>query len=283
MSCILDTSSIDLTLTGGTLSADLIIDPDPVNAATVTANGLFVSGPNETGWFPCTETFTYSSADDPIFQCTAVGDLTAKYFPGMRFRCTQTTLRYFVIVGVSFNGGTGLTTLTLYGGTDYDLAAVAIASPSYSTAKAPTGFIPDPTKWMVRVVDSGDRSKAAPVNGTWYLPVGISTITVPIGLWELSLKANLQITSGGAPIGGKAAISNNAAALGDAELSARAIYDDVNITDARGEVFVKKVISLAVKTVYNPIFTRDAGTAGSLVFRGSSDGGTVMQAVCAYL
>ena len=281
---VLNTDSIRLSTAGDVISANVILDPDGNNAASVTASGLFISGPNETGWFPCDETVTYAGTDDPSFFVAVVGDKTAKYQPGMRFRCTQTTLKYFIITGVVYSGGTGLTTLTLYGGTDYDLVSGTITQPVYSTAKSPTGFVADPTKWTVRTADASDRSQANPDAATWY-NVGGLTLLIPPGLWNVYLQANPRCVTTGGGLGLLCALSTAPDSVPDGELEARVIYGDVNMNDGRKEVVLEKTISLSIKTAYYPVLYMDKGTSavGSLAFLGATDAPTIMQAACAYL
>jgi hypothetical protein len=97
----------------------------------------------ENGWIPAGETWTYNSADDPTYTFTISGDKTDKYSAGMRIKLTQTTAKYFIITKVAYSSPN--TTITVYGGTDYDLANAAITSPYYSTQKAPQGFPLNPT------------------------------------------------------------------------------------------------------------------------------------------
>src|SRR3989304_2551793 len=100
-----------------------------------------------TGWVNADETWVYASADDPTFTFTIAGvDLTGKYSAGMRIKLTQTTAKYFIITKVAFSTDT---TITIYGGTDYDLANAAMPAPFYSTVKAPLSFPLDPLLWSV--------------------------------------------------------------------------------------------------------------------------------------
>jgi hypothetical protein len=135
------------------------------------------------GWIPAGETWTYASADDPSFTFTISGDKTSKYYPGMKIKLTQTTAKYFIITKVAY--GAPNTTVTIYGGTDYDLANAAITSPYYSMVKIPAGFPISPAKWTITVTDSSDRSQASPVAGTWY-NLGSLQISIPVGAWHIS-------------------------------------------------------------------------------------------------
>lgn len=86
------------------------------------------------GWVEPDETWTYVSATT----FTTPGDLTTRYNVGDKIRLTQTTAKYFYVTGVSF--GSGVTTVTVNGGSDYSLANAAITSPSYSKTITPNGF-----------------------------------------------------------------------------------------------------------------------------------------------
>ena len=50
----------------------------------------------QTGWISAGETWTYASADDPTYTFTISGDLTTKYYAGMRISLTQTTEKFFI-------------------------------------------------------------------------------------------------------------------------------------------------------------------------------------------
>ena len=87
-----------------------------------------------TGWVSAGETWTYASATT----FTISGDKTDKHQKGDKIKLTQTTAKYFYIIGVSESGGT--TTITITGGSDYTLANAAITSPYYSKIENPQGF-----------------------------------------------------------------------------------------------------------------------------------------------
>lgn len=86
------------------------------------------------GWI-AGEAWTYVSAT--TFSVAA--DVTAKYSKGDRIKLTQTTVKFFYVVGVSAFSG-GITTITVTGGSDYTLANAAISSPFYSKVQTPNGF-----------------------------------------------------------------------------------------------------------------------------------------------
>lgn len=280
MACTTDTDSIALTVTGGNLSADLRVDPDPANAADVGVDGLFVAGANETSWFAADETWTYLAADDPTFTFTILGDKTAKYQAGMRVKLSQTSVKYFIMVAVAYDGGTGLTTVTIYGGTDYDLVSATITDPFYSTAKAPTGFPMNPEKWMVTLSDTSDRTQASPSGTTWY-NLGSLSITLPIGAWDVRVHLCAEIVDAGGQIGQWSSLSTANNSESDTQFTTmiRVAGSPANVS---GTGHVAKTLVLAAKTVYY-LVTRSGGGGTSVNFVGSTGHPTSVRARCAYL
>jgi len=133
------------------------------------------------GWIQAGETWTYSGADDPTFTFTIPGDKTTKYYAGMKIKLTQTTVEYFIITKVAYSDPN--TTVTVYGGTDYDLANAGITDPYYSMMKAPAGFPLDLNKWTVQLIDATMKDQQNPTVQTWY-NVGSLSLTIPIGDME---------------------------------------------------------------------------------------------------
>lgn len=82
------------------------------------------------GWISANETWTYASATT----ITVPSGAASKYAKGDKIKLTQTTVKYFYIVGVAD------TVLTITGGSSYTLANAAITSPYYSYASTPQGF-----------------------------------------------------------------------------------------------------------------------------------------------
>lgn len=280
MSCVSDTESIALTVTVGDLTADLILDPDPANAAEVGADGLFVAGANESGWFASGETWTSLGADAPNYTITIIGNKTAKYEAGMRAKITQTTDKYFIIVAAAYDAGSGLTTLTLYGGTDYSLTGAAITASYYSGYKKPLGFPTDPTKWSVTFSDAADQTQASPVSGTWY-NLGSQLLTIPIGAWDVRWSAAIRANKSTAAcdVLGTLSTANNSET--DTEFTGILKgYDGGSGLET--SVYTRKVLVLAAKTVY--YFNIKTGTAAmtSIAVKGT-DVPTRIRATSAYL
>lgn len=287
MSCTNNTQTVQLAVTGGILTADTIIDPDPSNALTSGASGLFVIGPNETGWFGAAETWLFAGADAPSYFFAIIGDKTGRYSPGMRVRLKQGGgYLYFIITLVAYDGGTSLTTVTLYGGTTYVLANAAITDNSFSTTKVPTGFPADPTKWEVSLVDAANRTQAAPAGTTWYNP-GALTITVPVGAWDVFYEAMLQAqySAGQGSWDAYATLSTNPAAESDSELTS-ALRTGLTVSNGNklgATVFRRKTLVVGAKTVYYLNAKVESGGGSTVGFYGSTFSPSIVKVKCAYL
>lgn len=82
------------------------------------------------GWTSITETLTYASATT----ITIAAGGASRYQKGDKLKLTQTTVKYFYIIGVADE------LLTITGGSDYTLANEAITSPQLSRIENPFGF-----------------------------------------------------------------------------------------------------------------------------------------------
>lgn len=134
------------------------------------------------GWIPAGETWTYDTADSPIFTFKVSGDKTGKYKKGQRIRMSQSTggTKYFIIHGVSYSAPD--TTITIYGGDDYTLNNQTISSPHYSREYAPVGFPLERDKWGAESTKGFSNLGGAPTQNVYY-NLGTWTIVVPIGEW----------------------------------------------------------------------------------------------------
>jgi hypothetical protein len=166
-------------LIGCSLATEPKVTPEQINW---TSNATFSNLISSSGWVPCGETWSYSSADSPSFVANVSTDLTAKYYAGMKVKLTQTTAKYFIITKVAYSSPN--TMITMYGGTDYTLANAAITSPYFSITSYPIGFPQDPNKWTVTVTHSTEVSQATPTDTNWY-NIGAINISMPIGLWNV--------------------------------------------------------------------------------------------------
>lgn len=82
------------------------------------------------GWISANETWTYASATT----ITVPSGAASKYAKGDKIKLTQTTVKYFYIIGVAD------TVLTVTGGSDYTVANAAISANYYSHQSSPIGF-----------------------------------------------------------------------------------------------------------------------------------------------
>lgn len=233
------------------------------------------------GWVEADETWTYASADDPTYTFTVAADVTGKYSVGMKIKLTQTTVKYFIITAVSAYSG-GNTTITVYGGTDYDLADAAISANYYSCMKSPQGFPMSPDKWRVLVYDTSARDQSSPTNDTWKSFTNLE-ISIPIGSWDVYYNCFLRFDGGTTTaIVQRTGLSTSTSSLSNEETehiyeeraSAGVIYHSHN---------GKTMRVLTSKTTYYLIAKV---TTSSTLTRIRIDGtvqGTFISATCAYL
>ena len=236
------------------------------------------------GWFPITKTLVYAAADDPTFTFTiAAFDATAQLSPGMKIKLTNATVKYFIITKVVFDDPGS--TITVYGGTDYNLVDAAITSPFYSTQKAPLDFPLDPDKWTVELKDTGNRTQNAPVIATWY-NLGSISIDIPIGCWRVYYEVLLRSnhTSDYSAIAATLSTANNSES--DADWTVRHYMyfgDEATVAQGMTTVFRENIINLATKDTYYLNAQVPTGTnATDIYFRGDYSP-TIIRAVCAYL
>jgi len=237
---------------------------------------------SQTGWIPAGETWTYASADDPTFTFTISGDKTSKYSAGMRIKLTQTTVKYFIITKVAYSSPN--TTITVYGGTDYDLADAVITLPYYSTQKAPQGFPLDPDKWTIEVIDTTAREQASPTQNTWYNLGGIS-INIPIGAFRVGYTCTMYgyATSADA-VRYAVTLSTANNSESDSEFTAfGGIYTSTNETKGNYlPVCIEKSINLSSKTTYYlNMRTIDSGLTKIQLLNSTQP--LIIRAICAYL
>ena len=260
-----------------------IIDGDTVDVSgrdtgdVLTWNGaMWVPAPSS-GWLAAEETWTYASSDSPTFTFTVPGDNSTKYYPGMRIKLTQTTVKYFIITKVVYSSPN--TTVTVYGGTDYTLANEAIIYPYYSSAKAPAGFPLDPAKWTVTFTDSTKREQATPTASTWY-NLGSLSVAVPIGAWRVRSKILAQVNkSDGAWVDLSVTIST-----GNNNESTPELTDKVFVEPNDKVAFVAKaqgLIVLASKTTH--YFNAKTGCTASSIEFSNDQTAMVVKFECAYL
>lgn len=86
------------------------------------------------GWRKFSQPLTYASATT----FTIPGDYRTILPKGSKLWLTQTTSKYFNVINTSFSSG--VTTVTVTGGSDYSLANAAITAPYFSYEQTPVGF-----------------------------------------------------------------------------------------------------------------------------------------------
>jgi len=189
----------DLTETGSVDDNDLLTFVD-VSDTLYSTNGtnkkvkksnLLKGLVPENGWIPAEETWTYASSTT----FTISGDKTGKYQKGDKIKLTQTSVKYFYIIGVSYSSNN--TTITVTGGSDYSLANATITKPYFSKAENPQGF-PQLFNWTPTIANYGgtlssvvqNLKKFSISNGRCHLTVHFSatigatmdyiTVTAPV-------------------------------------------------------------------------------------------------------
>lgn len=246
----------------------------------VPAAELDASLDNSTiGWFaiPTGVTLAYSSADDPTYVVTTSSDLRTYVQVGDRVKFTNNSTTFYGLVTAI-----DATTMTLYGGTDYDVANSAITAVYFSHLKSPVGFPLDPLKWTIAATDTSMRTQATPSQNTWY-NAGSITLAVPIGSWKLSLLANVDIDDASAStpqIRVTLSTANNSES--DATMTGAA-HVVLNAGTRQGlSVYREKNVLLASKTSHYVNIMTPTASVDNINIRGDI-GTTVIRAVSAYL
>jgi hypothetical protein len=256
------------TLTNKTLTAPAISSP--------TVSGAW------DGWISAGETWTYASADDPTYTFTVAADVTTKYSVGMKIKLTQGTVKYFIITAVSTYSG-GKTTITVYGGTDYDLASSAISANAYSMMRTPVGFPMSPTKWTEELEDTTNRTQASPSANVWY-NIGSLSLSVPIGSWNLGYSLCLYQDGNLTAYKGYTTLSTGSSSESDPEFT-QLVQVSLNTSQYQfvlNPVSTSKVVTLSSKTTYYLNLRAGVGSYDSINTRGA-DQPTIIRATCAYL
>jgi len=230
------------------------------------------------GWIGAAA-MTYASADDPTYTATMVGDVSGIYQVGQRIKLTQATggTKYFIITKIAVAGNT---TLTLYGGTDYNLENEAISSPCYSPVKAPFGFPLNPDKWTIEITDTGNRSQATPTQNVWY-NLGSVTISIPIGIWDVDYRVLLCVadtTSISWTVYSTLSTANNSES--DKQLTCLSGVDAIIVLYSTSTA--RKIIELTSKTSYYLNTKTGSANLDNMYNRGDV-ATTIIRAVCAYL
>ncbi len=157
----------------------------------LNSSGVETALVNENGWLPANGTWTYASATT----ITVPSGAASKYRKGDRIRITQTTDKYFYVIGVAD------TLLTVTGGTEYTVANAAITNPLFSHgepvdmpgyfsftqsswATSGTAFTNAPTTYLGRFYIQGNKC------WIWYIFLTNAT-SGGTGIFRVTLTANL--------------------------------------------------------------------------------------------
>ena len=255
-------------------------DPDLKFKGSIVPTKAYVdTNAAATGWIAAGETWTYAASDDPTYTLTISGDKTDKYSAGMKVKLTDSGTQYFIITKVAYSDPD--TTLTLYGGTDYDLSSGAITSPYYSTQKAPHGFPLDPDDWTVLYNSSSDFFQLNPTSETWY-NIGTVGIDIPIGVWNVRYEVCLY-SNDTAANDHRAYVTLSTANNSESDDDFTANVEGGNQINYIGAtVGREKILNLTTKDTYY-LNAKEVGTGiYSLYFFGTHTP-TIIRAVCAYL
>jgi hypothetical protein len=242
------------------------------------------------GWTPYSAVIpTRATADDPTYVLTFAGvDLTSMLSVGMRVKWTQnSTVRYGIITAIAFSTDT---TLTIYGGTDYDVddtGTYAISGFHYSAQKAPLGFPLDPTKWTVEVENSTESSQATPAKSTWY-NIGSLNIVIPIGVWDVYYNLSVTCNDNSTATSVLSTLSTANNSESDADFTSMSGFQIANATNIRNKTAHtrRKTLVLASKTTYYLNEKTETASVASILINETYNGvtdKTIIRAVCAYL
>ncbi len=172
----------------------------------------------EDGWISSDkEAWTYVSADKPTYVFSILGNVSTKYYAGIKLKYKQSgTVKYAIITKVgSYSGGS--TQITIYGGGGdyptttnandvvYPMTSATISEKFYSTSGNPVGFPKEQSVWSYIVQYSGDFT----TNSTaWIETDPLLRVRCPIGSWKITWSGDVRGWDGGDDFGGAVAISN---------------------------------------------------------------------------
>ncbi len=247
---------------------------DPSNTFPATGGWLAT---NDTWTFATVSTIGGSGGQNTNYfgTVTIPGDQTTKYYPGMKFKATNSgsTLMGF-IMDVSYSSPS--TTLTLWSGQTYAFAAGAITNTYYSTAKAPAGFNINPSSWTIQVNSTSNRITSSPTANTWY---AAETMVVPVGVWNAWYSCNSYFKrSGGGSVQTGLVIYS-----GQIEPeSVTSTYD--NVSDDKSSTVTKlNCYAITTQTTISLDYRTTYSGTNSIAIYGSNWSNTVINWTCAYL
>lgn len=242
-----------------------------------------------TGWVEVFQTWTYVSADDPVYKIYVSGDVTADplYKLGNKVRCTNnsTTFYGFIVKLEAYDSGNDRTPVHLYGGTTYDLANSAITAPHVSPIHNPDAFSLNPDIWDKVATDVADRTQNSPaVNPTIYNPGGVN-IVIPIGLWSVSYKVLQRAAKNAATLinmYSTLSTANNTESDPDFTVLETLGGASGSLVLLTTQVCIPKTLNLTTKTTYYLNCYTTIATMGSIGHRGDA-GTTFLKARFLYL
>lgn len=237
---------------------------------------------SNTGWVSISATLTYSSADAPTYVCTTSTDMTGSIGVGCRIKLTHSaSTKYFIVTAIDAS------TITLYGGTDYTLAATAITAPYFSNVKAPLGFPLDPTKWTQILTNATEYSQATPTQDTWYNLNAALSLVIPIGVWDVDYQTNVYSSDVGNATGSvhvTLSTANNSES--NASFTCRQVVTGTVSVVTQNHSRRATVVLAAKATHYLNVLVADSGAVDSVrinVSLGGNTTNTVIRAISAYL
>ena len=243
----------------------------------------------EAGWVPASVTWTYASATTHSNTNTAYsgtftisGDVTAIYKAGTRLKWVQGgTTRYAIVMSSAYSAPN--TTVKVFLGTDYQLAATAITVPYISYAKAPPGFPTNPDKWMVYFKNVTNTTQATPSANTWY-NVGTSNLVIPIGTFDVEYFLGMGQQKNSTTvitISSTLSTANNSESDVDFTCYADCVVATGNIT-LSPYFYRRKTLTLTTAANYYLNGKTGESSAGTMKFRGGATP-TIIRATCALL
>ena len=232
-----------------------------------------------TGWYPMVATCTYQGADDPTYSMYVSGNANLFLSLGMKFKCTQTTVKCFFVTAIgSYDSGNDRTLVSMYGGTDYDLANATITEAYFSVQKAPLGFPTSPTKWSVTFATTTQVAQASPSANTVYNSG--DSITIPIGVWDITFEGLVGGNMNGQNCRLGCALSTSTNSVSDQIF--RYFYGSGDTTATFPSFVRKGLVTLTSKTTYYVVMWTTRNSYSN-IFVNSGDGYTSIVAVCSYL
>jgi len=277
----------NMTIAQLTTLLNTLIGGGPSTSGNVlTSNGTIWTSAAAAGgggdWTDATGTWSYSSADAPTFVASVNNDQTAIIYPGQRLSLTQTTEKFFIVTAVGAYSG-GATLITMYGGTDYTLAAEAITTPKWSNVKVPSRFPMSPLKWSETFTDTTSRNQNTPTQDAWYNAGSLSK-SLPIGVWNVYFKCAVYVTKASTTnVGVYSTLSttNNTETNVNMTMLSVMTVASANLGSYLASS-VSDIIALTSKTTYYPLVKTGAAGIDTIGFYNTYIG-MIIRAVCSYL